>query len=121
MNNLTTPDDEGFRIVLSPVQLAAILNRNTITGQETLSNRLWGGLDVVFGVLELIGAGALCLAPDPTLITKGGCVVLTGIGSDTAARGLRQAWSGRIEQSALEYTIDTLAKRIRLPTNLNLL
>ncbi|WP_323837611.1 hypothetical protein [Photorhabdus africana] len=51
MNNATyltdTPVDSesenGLRIVLSPVQLAAILSDNTITEEETWSNRILGG------------------------------------------------------------------------------
>ena len=53
-----------------------------------------GGLRVVGGTLELIGAGALCLAPEPTVASKAGCVVFGLHGSDTLVAGARQAWTG---------------------------
>lgn len=37
-------DDDGLTVALSPVQLAAILRRGTVSEGETLSNRLWGGV-----------------------------------------------------------------------------
>ncbi|NUX98391.1 hypothetical protein G5S42_01255 [Paraburkholderia sp. JPY169] len=51
---------EGVKVVLSAPQLAAVLSRQSISQSEMLSNRLWGGLQVVGGVLEMVGAGALC-------------------------------------------------------------
>nr|WP_306714784.1 hypothetical protein [Burkholderia dolosa] len=45
--------DGEVRIVLSAAQLAAVLKRQTISPGEMLSNRLWGGLQVVGGVLNL--------------------------------------------------------------------
>lgn len=42
-------DDGGMRIVMSPVQLAAVLSDKTVTEAETLSNRLLGGLGVLLG------------------------------------------------------------------------
>ncbi len=37
-------DNNGVRIVLSPVQLAAILSDKCVSEGETMSNRLWGGV-----------------------------------------------------------------------------
>ena len=34
---------------------------------EMLSNRLWGGLQGVGGVLEMPGAGVWCVVPEPTM------------------------------------------------------
>ena len=48
-------DSEGVRVVLSAPQLAAVLSRQSINQTEMLSNRLWGGLQVVGGVLEMVG------------------------------------------------------------------
>lgn len=45
-------DDGGMRIVMSPVQLAAVLSDKTVTEAETLSNRLPGGLGVLPGGLR---------------------------------------------------------------------
>ncbi|SQK72929.1 hypothetical protein [Tatumella ptyseos] len=68
--------DEGLSFVLSPVQLAAIVRYETVSEGEVLSNRLWGGLSVVGSVAEIFGAGILCIVPEPTMITKTGCIVV---------------------------------------------
>lgn len=39
--------DDGIKIVISPVQLAAVLTDSSVTDGETLSNRLYGGLGLV--------------------------------------------------------------------------
>ena len=59
-------DSDGVRVVLSAPQLAAVLARQSISHTEMLSNRLWGGLQLVGGLLEMVGAGALCVMPEPT-------------------------------------------------------
>ncbi|MCC8403614.1 hypothetical protein LJ655_17235 [Paraburkholderia sp. MMS20-SJTN17] len=90
-----TNESDGVRVVLSAPQLAAVLARQSISQTEMLSNRLWGGLQVVGGVLEMVGAGALCVLPEPTMASKAGCIVFGVHGSDTAAAGLRQVWTGQ--------------------------
>src|SRR5579863_3581999 len=84
---------EGMRIVMSAPQLSAALSGQSISRTEMLTNRLWGGLAVVGGVLEMAGAAALCVAPEPTGLTKLGCVTFGVHGADTAAAGLRQMWT----------------------------
>ncbi|MBB5499541.1 RNase A-like domain-containing protein [Paraburkholderia sp. MM5384-R2] len=88
-------DSDGVRVVLSAPQLAAVLTRQSISHSEMLSNRLWGGFQLVGGLLEMVGAGALCVMPEPTMASKAGCVVFGVHGSDTAAAGLRQIWTAR--------------------------
>ncbi|MBC8741937.1 hypothetical protein F6X40_35910 [Paraburkholderia sp. UCT31] len=88
-------NSDGVRVVLSAPQLAAVLSRQSISPTEMRSNRLWGGLQVVGGVLEMVGAAALCVLPEPTMASKAGCVVFGVHGSDTASAGLRQIWTGR--------------------------
>ncbi len=61
---------------------------------ETLSARLWGGAQALLGVVEVIGAGALLLAPEPTMVTKVGGVALGASGLDQVQAGARQAWTG---------------------------
>lgn len=39
-------------VVMSPVQLAAVLSDKSVTEAETLSNRLLGGLGVLLGAVE---------------------------------------------------------------------
>ena len=94
-----TQEAEGIRIVLSSVQLAAVLADDSISEDATWSNRLWGGLRLVGGVVELAGAGVLCLAPEPTMASKVGCVVFGVRGADTTAAGARQVLTGRDIQS----------------------
>ena len=89
-------EDSGFSVILTPVQLAAVLSGASIEGEVPASNwtRAWGGGKLVFGVLEELGAGALLLTPEPTMATKAGGVVLGLHGADTAQSGARQLWSG---------------------------
>lgn len=58
-------NEYGLRVAMSPVQMAAVLSDRSISEGETLSNRLYGGLGLAGGVVEMLGAGAcaLCLNP----------------------------------------------------------
>ncbi|NML30450.1 RNase A-like domain-containing protein [Paraburkholderia antibiotica] len=87
-------DSDGVRVVLSAPQLVAVLARQSISQTEMLTNRLWGGLQIVGGVLEMVGAAALCVLPEPTMASKAGCIVFGVHGSDAAAAGVRQVWTG---------------------------
>lgn len=88
-------ETNGLRIALSPVQLAATLSEKSISEGETLSNRLWGGLGLAGGVVEMFGAGVMCVVPEPTMLTKAGCVVVGTHSLDTVQASFRQIWSGR--------------------------
>ena len=57
---------EGMTIALTPVQMAAVLDGQDVPESASLSNRLWGTVGLVGGVVELVGAGILCVAPEPT-------------------------------------------------------
>lgn len=102
-------EDEGLTIALTPVQMAAVLQGEDLSESDMLSNRVWGGVNVVFGVFELIGAGALLLTPEPTMATKAGGAALGVHGADTFQSGLRQAWTGRTEQSYTHKSAAALA------------
>ena len=93
-------DEKGVSIAISPVQMAAILHRKTVSEGETRSNRLWGGLGLVGGVVESFGAGALCVVPEPTMLSKAGCVVVGAHSLDTIRTSLNQVISGRESQTA---------------------
>jgi RHS repeat-associated protein len=60
----------------------------------SLWNRVFGGLRAIGGLAE----GALgilgLLAPEPTMLTKVGGVLLIGHGADQLQAGLRQLWTG---------------------------
>lgn len=49
----------------------------------------------MFGGLEELGAGALLLAPEPTMVTKVGGAALGLHGADTLQSAARQLWTGR--------------------------
>jgi hypothetical protein len=106
-------DSDGVRVVLSAPQLAAVLSRQSISHTEMLSNRLWGGLQLVGGLLEMVGAGALCVLPEPTMASKAGCIVFGAHGSDTAAAGLRQVWTGRDTATLTQQGTTKLAEAMK--------
>jgi hypothetical protein len=91
--------DDGMEFVLTPVQLAAIFENGTIESEGTLGARLWGGLSIIGGALEMVGAGALLLTPEPTMATKVAGGALGVHGMDTAGAGIRQVISGKSEST----------------------
>ena len=88
-------NQDGLEIALTPIQLAAVLEGETLEESESLSNRLWGAATLVGGAIELVGAGVLLLTPEPTTVTKiaGGALGVHGV--DTASAGIVQIVSGR--------------------------
>ena len=103
---------EGLTIAISPVQLAAILSDQPISDSETAANRLWGGIKFLAGSLEMVGAGALLLLPEPTLASKAGGLALAAHGSDTLSAGLWQVWTGQEQRSLTERSAASLAMRL---------
>jgi hypothetical protein len=75
-------------------------------------NRLWGGVKVIAGSLEMVGAAALLVTPDPTLATKAGGWVLAAHGSDNASAGLWQVWTGQEQRTLTERSASELASRL---------
>lgn len=88
-------EDEGLQIVLTPVQLAKIFAGENMSEGEMLSTRLWGGAQALFGIIEAVGAGALLLTPEPTMLTKAGGMALGASALDQIQAGARQLWTGR--------------------------
>ena len=105
-------NENELSIILSPAQLAAILCGQAICEGETKTNRLWGGLKVIGGSLELVGAGALLLAPEPTMVTKVGGVALGAHGSDTVSTGFWQLWTGQEQRTLTDQGASALALRL---------
>ncbi len=108
-------ETDGVRVVLSAPQLVAVLARQSISQTEMAINRLWGGLAIVGGVLEMAGAAALCVAPEPTGLSKLGCVVFGVHGSDTAAAGLRQIWTAHDTTTLMYHGASKLAEAMKAP------
>ncbi|MGF6701009.1 hypothetical protein OKW38_005686 [Paraburkholderia sp. MM5496-R1] len=110
---LQANESDGVRIVLSAPQLAAVLARQSISPTEMLANRLWGGWQVLGGVLEMVRAGALCVLPEPTMASKVGCVVFGVHGSDTAVAGLRQVWTAQDTSTLTQRGAAKLAEAMK--------
>jgi len=64
--------EEGVSIAISPVQMAAILHKKTLSEGETWNNRLWGDLGIVGGVVESFGAGCYVSFQNPQCYPKQG-------------------------------------------------
>jgi hypothetical protein len=101
-----------FSLVLSPIQMAALLQEESIDPVSAHSNRLWGGVGIIGGAIELIGAGALLLAPDPTMTTKIGGALLAAHGLDTLSTNANQAWNGRQAKSFTSKAASSAARSL---------
>lgn len=110
-------NEEGVRIVLSPVQLAALFSDHSVSEGETFSNRLYGGLGLAGGIVELFGAGAMCIVPEPTMLTKAGCVVVGTHGLDTVQASTRQIWTGRNTNTDTYNSVVSLAQTLGADKN----
>ncbi|MCU5775516.1 hypothetical protein N5923_19285 [Erwiniaceae bacterium BAC15a-03b] len=104
--------DEGMKIILSPVQLAALLSDQSVSEGESMSNRLYGGLGIAGGIVEMFGAGAMCVVPEPTMLTKAGCVIVGTHSLDTLQASLRQVWTGRDTRSDTYNSAVSLAESL---------
>ncbi len=110
-------NENGVRVVLSPVQLAALLSDKSVSEGESLSNRLFGGLGLAGGVVELFGAGAMCVVPEPTMLTKAGCVIAGTHGLDTVQASTRQIWTGRSTNTDTYNSAVSLAQTLGADKN----
>ena len=104
--------DDDIKIVMSPVQLTAVLSDKSITEGENLSNRLYGGLNLALGTLELTGATALCMVPEPTGLTKAACVVVGAHSLDSINAAANQVLTGRDTRTATFRATAALAKQL---------
>jgi hypothetical protein len=105
-------DEEGIRIILSPVQLAAVLEGETVQEGGTVGNRVVGALRILGCAVEGVGAGALFAAPEPTMLTKAGGTLLLAHAADQCSTGGRQLWTGRDERSLLDRGIGSMAEKL---------
>jgi hypothetical protein len=104
------PDsDEGLTVVLTPIQLASILENQTIEASGSLKERFWGAATAVAGAMEMVGAAALLLVPEPTSATKIAGAALGAHGIDTASTGIRQILSGRSEATFTSQAVESTA------------
>ncbi len=118
-NAMNQPNEtEGIRVILSAPQLAAVLSGQSISPTDMLTNRLWGGLQIVGGVLEMAGAGVLCAVPEPTGLSKAGCMIFGAHGADTAATGLRQVWTGQDTATLINRGASKLAETLKAPPDM---
>ncbi|NEG63797.1 hypothetical protein GQQ23_15800 [Pantoea agglomerans] len=101
----------GFSIAMTPVQLAAIINNETVTG-SSVSNRIWGGVGFLGSVLELAGATALCLVPEPTGITKAGCILVGAHSLDGISSSAYQIYTGRHISSLTSIATSGIAREL---------
>jgi hypothetical protein len=88
-------DEGSFRVVLNFAQMAAVLTHESLTPAEILSNRIFGSLRLVGGIIELAGSGVLCSLPEPTMISKVGCVAMGVHASDQLAAASNQILTGQ--------------------------
>lgn len=92
---MLSSDPGDFRVTFSFAQMAAVLTQESFTSAEIMSNRIFGSLRLVGGIVELAGAGVLCAVPEPTLISKVGCVAMAVHAADQLSAASTQILTGR--------------------------
>ncbi|MES5097460.1 RNase A-like domain-containing protein [Agrobacterium sp. BA1120] len=104
--------DEGLVIAVSALQLAAVLEGESVEQSGTPGNRLIGALRLLGCAAEGVTAGALWLTPEPTTLTKIGGTALAIHAADQCTTGGRQLWTGRDERSLTERSTSAMARSL---------
>jgi hypothetical protein len=77
--------------------------------EPSLGTRIWGGVRALGGALETVAGGALIVTPEPTMLTKAGGVALGAHGIDNIQAGVRQAISGREQDTLTQQGVEATA------------
>jgi len=104
-------EDGMISVVVSPVQLAAVLENASISEGETLSNRIWGAVGLIGGTVELLGSAALLVDPDPTVSKVVGAVGFVH-GSDIVMTSWFQLISGRSRETLTAKAVTAVAEEL---------
>lgn len=105
-------DDDGLIVLLSPVQLAAVLGGHQLSSHEILMNRLWGGVQLASSGVQLFGGGALLATPEPTTLTKIAGGVLVAHAADSGVAAIRQIKSGEQTKDVTQMAGEAAAKEL---------
>lgn len=97
-------EDDGLQVVLTPIQLAALLQGSSIARSATLSNRFWGALGVIGGAVDMVASVPFWLAPEP--LSKVAAGAIDYVGADLASTGLRQVWTGQLQVTLTADAVD---------------
>lgn len=105
--------DNSISIAMTPAQMAAVMTDETIS-ESSFSNRAWGGIEFLGGILELASATALCLVPEPTGLTKAGCIIVGTHGMDTVSSAAYQVYTGKQTASITARATAGIAREMGL-------
>ncbi|MEM7526982.1 MAG: RNase A-like domain-containing protein [Pseudomonadota bacterium] len=103
-------EEEGIEIILTPAQLAAVIEDETLREDGTLGNRMIGLLRIVGCGFGAVGGSAMIAAPEPTMLSAAGGWVLVTASADQCATGGRQVWTGLNERSMLDRGVSSVAR-----------
>lgn len=87
-----------------------MLDYHTVSEAEAFGNRLLGGLELALGTVELVGAAALCVVPEPTMLTKAACVVTGAHSLDNINAAANRILTGHDTRTATFRLTEKLAK-----------
>ena len=106
------PHQDGLAMMLTPLQMAAVIENETLNAGGSVGQRLIGGLRLLGCGFEVAGGGALLLTPEPTTLTKIGGAALVAHGADQCVAGGRQLWTGRDTRSMADLGASAVARRL---------
>ncbi|WON77818.1 RNase A-like domain-containing protein [Serratia sp. UGAL515B_01] len=101
--------DNNFSIAMTPLQLAAVMSDETVS-ESAVGNRIWGSVNFLGGVLELAAATSLCLVPEPTGVTKAGCIIVGAHSMDTIRASAYQVYTGQQTSTIMSQLASGIAK-----------
>lgn len=87
-----------------------MLDYHTVSEAEAFGNRLLGGLELALGTVELVDAAALCVVPEPTMLTKAACVVTGAHSLDNINAAANRILTGHDTRTATFRLTEKLAK-----------
>lgn len=103
-------EEDGLRVILTPAQLASVLESETLVKGGTVGNRVIGALRLLGCGVEVAGGTAFLLTPEPTMLSKAAGGTLIAHGADQCVTGGRQVWTGRDVRSFTERGASAAAR-----------
>ena len=107
------PNHGAIKIVVTPAQMAAVFEHETLTNDEPrMTTRLFGAVRMLGSFVEGGAAVALAAAPEPTLVTKAASIGVAMYAADQFTTAAGEMWTGRYKGSLMSQGVAAGAKAL---------